>query len=114
VRHVRFDAAASDKAAGSGRFLGARWSGEGLTVDRRRVTMPAMSPPNFGDTPTRPCPRCGAVVQVHRYEASTLRLLKWSPFEVVSVVRWRRSSVEPGKESREVGERVQGGNDHDK
>ena len=46
-----------------------------------------MSPPRFAG-PTRRCPRCGAVTPVSRYEASTMRMLKWRPYNVVRVVAW--------------------------
>ena len=46
-----------------------------------------MSPPRY-EVPTRPCQRCGAVVPIRRYEASTLRMLKQRPYEVVTFVNW--------------------------
>jgi len=32
--------------------------------------------------------RCGADAPVHRYEASTLRMLGWAPYTTATVVNW--------------------------
>ena len=55
--------------------------------------MPDMSPPKFM-LPTRPCPRCGADVPVHRYEVSTMRMLGWRAFTAVRWVNWCGHAVE--------------------
>src|SRR5262249_31823875 len=68
---------------------------------------PRMSPPRFGK-PTRPCPRCGAVAPIGRYEVSTLRMLGWRPDGEASWVNWcghtQRVRLEPAGEGwyREV------------
>ena len=61
----------------------------GEMLDRADDATPAprMSPPRFTE-PTRPCPRCGAVARLHRYEAATLRMLGWPPMGEASWVNW--------------------------
>ena len=47
-----------------------------------------MSPPNWGNRPTYPCPRCGRESPRDRYPLSTLDHLKWQMFSVVTIVNW--------------------------
>ena len=44
--------------------------------------------------PTRPCPRCGAVVVIQRWEPRTLRMHGWQPWGEVKYVNWRGHAVE--------------------
>src|SRR5262249_3561568 len=54
--------------------------------------------------PTRPCPRCGAVVQIHRWEARTLRVHGWRSWGLASWVSWCGHAVKvilaPAKDGR--------------
>ena len=58
-----------------------------------------MTPPIWRDDdgnprPTRSCPRCGAVQPISRHQATTLRMLGWAPWSVVSWVEWCGHRVE--------------------
>ena len=58
-----------------------------------------MSPPIWEDDDGRrsqvlPCPRCGRGVPLRRRSASTLRILRWHPYQVLSVVNWCGHALE--------------------
>src|SRR5262249_37234581 len=52
------------------------------------MTPPIWLDPDGHPLPTRPCPRCGSAAPIRRHAPSTLRMLGWQPYAVVSVVNW--------------------------
>jgi hypothetical protein len=52
-----------------------------------------MTPPRWVDEedrelPTRPCPACGRVFPIHRWQASVMRVHGWRAYGVASWVTW--------------------------